>query len=715
MSKKSPSAASQPDVLTLPRRELLPADQALEAAARQIDEGRLQSAEGLVQQVLQQQPGNPFAIHLLGIIAHHVGRTELAAELIGKAIDILPSAAQFHRNRGEMCRLLKRLDEAVAHGERAAALAPADAIAHSNLGIAYYDRRDFEKAEACQQRALEIDPRLVQALNNFGSIRRDTRDKEGALAYYRQALALAPDTLEARNNLAAVLTELERPEEALAELTKVVAARPQYADAHCNVGNAFLHLEQFDKAAAAFAQALALTPDAPAAMRGLARVCCEQDRLEEATVLAERAIALEPDKADGHTLAGDVHAKAERYDLAEAAYRKALAIDPQAPAAQLGIGQLWLELGKMDEAQAAFQHAMDEDPKELSPHVFMAQARKIKADDPCLARLEAEAAHVASLPATKAMSLHFALGKAYDDLKEYDKAFPHFLAGCRLKRARVEYDADNQDLACRNIRELFTRETIERLSGAGDPSDLPIFVLGMPRSGTTLVETIIASHPDVFGAGELRDLLDIANRPREDVESPGFPLSMAGVARADLERLGARYAAGLRARAPTARRITDKMPANFLALGLIHLMLPNARIVHLRRNAADVSLSGFTKLFNRSQYHSYDLAEMGRYYAAYARLMEHWRQVLPAGAFLDVQYEELVADREAQTRRLIDFCGLEWHDACLEHHKTERSVKTASITQVRQPVYNSSVERWRHYEQFLQPLLDALGEYAPAR
>ena len=155
------------------------------------------------------------------------------------------------------------------------------------------------------------------------------------------------------------------------------------------------------------------------------------------------------------------------------------------------------------------------------------------------------------------------------------------------------------------------------------------------------------------------------------------------------------------------------MPANFLAVGLIHLMLPNAKIVHIKRNAADICLSCFTKLFNHSQYHSYDLTELGRYYANYAKLMEHWRNVLPAGAFLEVQYEELVADKEAQTRRLIEYCGLEWNDACLESHKNERSIKTASVTQVRQPMYTTSVERWRPYEKHLQPLFAALGEYAP--
>lgn len=682
-------------------------------AAQQIDTGQLPSAEAMLRQILQQQPRNPFALHLMGVLAHRAGRADMALDLIAKAIEIQPSVAQFHSNRGEMCRLAKRLDEAIHHGEQAIKLDPAYAVARSNLGIAYYDCKDFERAEACQKKALEHDPSLGQALNNLGSIRRDLKDKEGAIDYYRQALKIAPDYLEARNNLGAILTELERPQDAIAELLQVIRARPRYPDAHCNIGCAFLVLEEFGKALTAFNQALALAPDNSAALMGLARVYKEQDKLDEARSATDRALALAPEKAEAHSLSGDVYTKLEQYGLAEAAYRQALAIDDKLLSAHLGMGQLQMELGQLDESEASFELALKLEPKEIAPHVFMAQVRKIKPDDPSLARLQAEIGHIEQMPGSKALSLHFALGKAYDDLKEYDQAFPHFAAGCQMKRARIQYNADNHDLACQNIREFFSRETIDRLRGAGDPSDLPIFVLGMPRSGTTLIETIIASHPDVYGAGELRDLLAIANQPIPGKQTEGFPLSMQGITPQDLTRMGGRYAAGLRQRSATAKHITDKMPANFLAVGMIHLMLPNAKIIHVKRNAADICLSSYTKLFNNSQYHSYDLGEMGRYYVNYAKLMEHWRQVLPENAFLDVQYEELVADKETQTRRLIDYCGLEWNDACLASHKTERSIKTASITQVRQPVYTSSVERWRHYATHLQPLFDALGEYAP--
>lgn len=686
---------------------------ALALAAHKIDAGELPFAEGILAQVLNKQPENPRAMHLMGIIAHRVGRTELGLELIGKAIAKLPDEAQFHSNRGEMCRLLKRLDEAIAHGERAVALAPDSAAAHSNLGIAYYDRKDYERAEACQRKALALNPKQLAALNNLGSILRGRQDRQGAMSFYHEALALNPNYLESLNNLGTLLIEEKDPDKAILFLLKAIGIKPDYAEAHNNIANAFLLKEEYDKALAGYNKALRLNPNYPEAFLGLARVYKEKDKLDDALLNAKRGLEINPDKPESYSLLGDIYLKQARYEECEAAYRQALSLDPDLLSAHLGLGQLQMEQGELALAQETFQRSIEIGADEIAPHVFMAQIRKIQTDDPIFSRLEREAEHIDSMPPTKAMALHFALGKVYDDQHDYDRAFPHFLAGCRIKRGRVQYDAAIHARTCQNISNFFTRENIARLRGAGHPSTLPIFVLGMPRSGTTLTETILASHPDVFGAGELRDLLAIANQPIPGVQSEGFPLSMQGLTRDDLTQMGARYVARLRKHDANARHITDKMPANFMALGLIHLMLPNAKIVHVKRNPADICLSAFTKHFNNSQYHSYDLREMGLFYVDYARLMEHWRQVLPANAFFEVRYEDLVAEPESQSRRLVDYCGLQWHDACLTPHKTERHVKTASVTQVRQPVYTSSVERWRRYERHLQPLLDALGPYAP--
>jgi hypothetical protein len=251
---------------------------------------------------------------------------------------------------------------------------------------------------------------------------------------------------------------------------------------------------------------------------------------------------------------------------------------------------------------------------------------------------------------------------------------------------------------------------IAQKSGAGEPSRMPIFVIGMPRSGTTLIEQIIASHPLVHGAGELQTFNDVILTVRGPDGNPlRYPDFMPALDAAALRQIGARYVADVRKLAPSGERVTDKMPSNYYFAGFIHLALPNAKIIHSIRNPVDTCISCFSKLFTAEQNHTYDLAELGRYYKRYETLMSHWRRVLPAKTILDIRYEDVVADLEKQARRIIDYCGLPWDDRCLSFHETDRPVRTASATQVRQPIYKSAVGRWRVYEGQLEPLLRGLG------
>lgn len=713
MTKKTAGSPRSAALANRATAHKLTVDKALQLAIQHQAAGRLQPAEVLLRQILQAKPRHAVALHLLGVIAHQVGKTEQAVQLLAQAVEILPAEAHFHSNLGEMYRILKRLDEAVSHGEKAVALDPKSATAQSNLGIAYYDRQELDKAEACQRRALALEPKLAPALNNLGSIRRDRKDKEGAIGFYRQVLEVSPRHLESINNLGAVLTETERPEEAVTVLLQALKLKPRYAEAHCNIATAFLTMEQLDKAAVGFKRALALKPDYPEAYQGLAKLYQEQKNLTEAEAMAAKALALAPEKAAVHSLLGGIFAEAGYPDKAALAFARALELDPDLLSAYIGRGHLFMEQGRLEEAEASFRHALSLDGTSLGARLALTQVKKAEIGDENMAALISEADKLDTMLETKALPLHFALGKCYDDTKQYDLAFSHYLEGCRLKRKRLHYDPTDNDKACENIRAFFSRETIDRLRGEACQSNLPIFVLGMPRSGTTLTEQIIASHPLVHGAGELPDLLDLANHPRPG-NSAGYPLSLQDITKPELKALGEKYVAGLKARNPDAQRITDKMPANFNCVGLIHLMLPNAKIVHVRRNPVDTCLSAFSRLFNKSQHQSYDLAEIGRYCRNYALLMDHWRAVLPAGAFYEVQYEELVADHENQGRALLAYCGLEWDAACLDFHKTERNIRTASVTQVRQPIYNTSVARWRKYEAHLGPLLAALGDLVPA-
>lgn len=465
---------------------------------------------------------------------------------------------------------------------------------------------------------------------------------------------------------------------------------------------------------AALQQAAELLPGDAVTHYNLGNILHERGRLNEAESSYRRALQLVPNGADTHVNLGKTLQDMGRIAEAESSYRRALQIKPDHAEALNNLGEILMASGRMDEAEISLRRALQIRPDYLKVRLSLASVRKVKADDENFAALVAveESAQNGALPLSgeEAVCLHFALGKSYGDLGEHARAFPHFLEGNRLQRATFDYRPEWVAQHFAAIMRNFDAATLERLRGAGDASTLPIFVLGMPRSGTTLVEQIIASHPAVHGAGELPDLTAILRR---EVAGATFPDNLHSLDQARLSAWGADYVAGLQRRAPAAQRITDKMPANFLALGLIHLMLPKAKIIHVRRNPADTCLSCFTTLFNHGQQHTYDLAELGRYYADYERLMAHWRRVLPEGAFFEVRYEDIVADQESQARRLIEYCGLAWDDACRDFHRNTRAVHTASMTQVRQPIYTSSVERWRPYEKFLGPLFDALGDLAP--
>jgi hypothetical protein len=304
-------------------------------------------------------------------------------------------------------------------------------------------------------------------------------------------------------------------------------------------------------------------------------------------------------------------------------------------------------------------------------------------------------------PSESRMHLDFALGKAYDDLGRYESAMTHLLRGNALKRADTPYDEAKVLGVFDAMEKTVTPAFLAEHSGNGNASALPIFIVGMPRSGTTLVEQILSSIPGVTGMGELMAF-------QSSLTNAGaFPA--AGSTKTWFDGLGNAYLKSLGKLSPQSMRIIDKMPSNFIYAGLIHLALPNAKIIHLKRDPIDTCLSCFSRLFSGDQPFSYDLAELGRYYRRYIQLTDHWRQVLPTTAWLDVSYEALVADLETEAKKLVQFLGLEWTDQCLAFHQTKRTVKTASAVQVRQPLYSSSVGRNHHYTPYLGPLLGALN------
>lgn len=676
--------------------------------------GQLQQSEILLRQILNQNPNHPAALHLLGVIAFQVGQTEMALGLIEKAISIDDKVALFHSNYGEMCRMNKRLEQAVEHGKKAVALEPSVATTHSNLGVAYFDLKEFDLAQACQMRALSLDPDFVPALNNMGSIFRERKMFIEALNYYEKAFnASDRKNPEPLCNLGTVLLEEERVDEAIPFLMQSLEMQPNNTEALCSLGGAFLAREESEKAYAYFSKALSISPNHANSLAGLGRVFQDGSRFEKSLECFNKAIEIDPTKDSFYLHRAVTYQDLERVQEAIADFDKSFELDTTKTIALVAKARLFVELHDMESANQVYKQALSVDPKDISTLSQFTLTYKVKKDDANLATLIDIYESGEPTKVNDRLTLHFALGKCFEDVGEYDKAFFHLSEGNRLKRKLFDYEATSETEVVNNLINTFSKEYISRCEGSGNATDTPVFIVGMPRSGTTLVEQIISSHPSVYGAGELHYLPMLTSEAVNHFNMVSVPNMLKSLTPEIINYIADQYLMHIRTLNQKALRICDKMPNNYYNIGLIHLIFPNAKIIHLKRNPLDVCLSGFSRVFLRGQHQSYDLVEQGKYYRDYARLMQHWRAALPEGSFFEIQYENLIEDTETFARQLIDYCGLDWREECLAFHESNRRVKTASIMQVRQPIYKTSVEKWRRYEKHLGPLREALGEFNP--
>ncbi len=534
-----------------------------------------------------------------------------------------------------------------------------------------------------------------------------------AAELYRRALALNPDLADAHNNLGIALAAQGRADAAVAHYERAIALNPSDASAHNNLGVTLADLARNNEAIAHYERAVGLKPDYASAHHNLGMALAAQGRQEEAVAHYRRAVAIQPGHADAHNNLGVALAALGKTGEAVAHYERALALRPDLADIHNNLGVALVEQGRVDEALPHYAAALALNPANVEAHFNRAELKTFRQGDPDLAALEALAGRD-DLPPKKMPLIHFALAKALEDTGEYGRAFEHLRRANDLKRRQVQYDEAGVARLFRRIAAVFGSGLFERFQGEGDPSTVPVFVLGMPRSGSTLIEQILAGHPRIHGAGELPELERAAGAVLNACARPAaWPECVPALDGATLRRIGQAYLARLPAVAEGKVRIVDKLPDNFLMIGLIRLILPNARIIHSVRDPVDTCVSCYSKRFTSGQSFSYDLAELGRYYRCYSELMTHWRAVLPPGAMLEVAYEDVVDDIEGQARRLIEFCGLPWDDRCVSFHETGRTVKTASAAQVRRPLFRSSLQRWRRYEAELGPLLRELGDVVP--
>jgi len=445
---------------------------------------------------------------------------------------------------------------------------------------------------------------------------------------------------------------------------------------------------------------------------GLAEQYAHAGKLSAAAALCRDILARQPNWAPALHLLGDVIFRSGNHAGGIDLVRRAISVDGGIAHYHYTLGRMYLPAGFVAEAKTQLEQAIALNPRDPLYHFILSDLKTFTADDPQLRLLEDLIPRVNSLPPLSQPLAHFTLAKAYEDLGQYDDSFLHLKQGNLLRRRQVFYDETRLNDLFERVRATFDRQFIEDKAGAGYRSTVPVFVVGIPRSGTTLVEQILASHPSAYGAGELPELGNLSMQLRGPDDTIGYPEIVREVSATCFSDLGERYVRRVCRLAPEAARIVDKMPPNFMQLGLIHLALPDARIIHVVRSPLDTCFSSYATSFGHGPDYAYDLGELGRNYRRYAQLMAHWRDVLPQGRVLEVRYEAVVSDLETETRRLLDFCGLSWNPVCLAFHQTRRAVFTASAAQVRRPVYRSSEGRWRHYREHLGPLIEALGDLA---
>jgi tetratricopeptide (TPR) repeat protein len=640
--------------------------------------GRLEEAIEGARRFTQRWPKQAVGWNVLAASHQSAGRQAEAAEAYRRAIKLEPGNADARNNLGMALAALGELEEAEQAYRGAIAERARFPEALYNLGLVLAERGRTEEARACHEQVLALQPAFVDAHNALGNLHAAEGRATEAEACYRHALQRQPGYAEVHQNLAAALRAQGRLEEALASARAAVERKPAHVDGH----------------------------------NELALVLAASGRPADAEAACDRALELQPGHIGARLNRAQVLRDQGRTDEAEQAYRDALAEEPAHREALMGLGNLLADLGRAEEAQEIYRRAIEIAPDDARLHHHLAVVKRFEPGDPELDAIEAQLAQPGRGDEDRAF-LHYAAARAHADAGAGpDTVFAHYAAGARCKRATLDYDVAEDERRLQAIARVFDADWLARHQGEPGPGPRPVFIVGMPRSGTTLVEQMLASHPRVHGGGERSDLDRIVARAERE-HGQAFPDWVPGVAPETLADLAGAYREAVLAPVTGVDCVTDKMPANFRYLGLIAAMLPEARMIHVQRDPADTCLSCFTYLFAGRQAFTYDLAELGRYYRAFDALMRHWRAVLPGERLHEVHYEDLVRDPEPVLRGVLEHCGLAWDPRCLEFHRTERTVRTASAEQVRQPLYQHAIGRWQPYRRHLEPLFEALGPLSP--
>ncbi|MGD9599809.1 MAG: sulfotransferase [Steroidobacteraceae bacterium] len=650
-------------------------DESIASAVAAMRANRPLRAEEICRDYLLQRPGCKEHLRLLGHALMKQGRLQEAEQQIGLALELDPQSPLLLEDIGSLFAMQGRYTEAIPWFEEAIKLEPRLPLAHRKLG----------QALAAIGRGKEADEEFQEYLE---------------LGEGREAVAHAMQQLQAG-----------LVDAAIGSLQAVLKEYPQNVDAMRHLAGAWFRKKiHLDDAEALLRQATRVAPDFLGAWMLLGQVLMERSKFLDAIGIFEEATRLAPGRADVWGALGSAHARASNAEDSARAFARAVSIDPDLANAQMGYAHVLKTLGDQAGALRAYRAAIRSKPEFGEVYWSMANLKVFRFEDHEVAAMEKQLAR-GDLDKSAEIHFRFALGKAYEDLGDYDRAWHCYHTGNQAQRGTVQYDPAEFEVRQSSIVKVFSQEFLAERAGNGCTDPDPIFIVGLPRSGSTLVEQILASHSQVEGTAELPLLGKIANsigRYRRD--NLQYPEAVRDLRARDWRAYGRQYLDESRRHRQTDRPyFTDKLPNNFPHVGLLHLILPNARVINARRHPLDSCLGSYKQLFGQGQHFTYDMFELAEYYRQYHTVMSHWHRVLP-GRVLDVHYEETVMDLEAQVRRILAFCGLPFEEQCLRYHETERAVKTASSEQVRQPIYRGALGKWRRYEQHLGTWLEDLDD-----
>jgi len=664
--------------------------------------GNIIDALDNVQNLISQYPDESLLHNISGVCRQETGELEMAVQSFESALEIKSDFADAHYNLGLTFQKLNQLDAAIKSYKDTLSIEPNYIKVHNNLGAIYLELGQMDNAIKSYDNVLIIQPDNAEAHHNLGNALNELGKLDDAIKSYEQALSIQPNYFEVHNNLGSLYYELGQHDQAINSYKQALSINPDSADALNNMGIVYQTLDQFNEAASFYKKAISINPEHPEALNNLGNILKEFGQFDEAIDFYKKALTVNPKFDEAHYNLGIALYKLGKTDKAIDTFKQVLTHNPNFADARNFLGTLFQDLGQVDEAINCYVNALAIEPDNSHFHFNLSQSKHYKPGD-------TQFTHMQSLISSKDLieseriRLCFALAKAYEDLGNKAELFKVLNEGNKLHKEEINYsiekDLNNHYL----LRKLF-KSSIKESSSYKPLAVRPIFIVGMPRSGTTLVEQIISSHHKVHGAGELPTLDSLIAPILNSYLSNNNVLSEENFLSLRQE-YSYRHLSNLN---NTESIITDKMPTNFENIGFILKAFPEAKIIHLKRNAMAVCWSIYKRSFsNKNLGFSNDMRDLAQFYNSYSKLMDFWHELFPNQIY-DISYEDLTTNQEEETRNLLEYCELDWDENCLNFYANKRTVKTASSLQVTEPMYQGSSEAWKKYETQLKLLINNL-------